>query len=829
LYATVFWILFATVLARLAPISPSLHHHETGQGRIQRIPMTFHCSRITATFVAILAAANFAPAADAPAEEPLDHFYGFLPLEIVKLSDRAHSIVPGDFNNDGRTDIAIVDNSKSHINLLLQRATRLDPVSDSAGKLVNELDEPWRFENRKLPVDREVQALTAGDFNSDGLIDLVQFGAPDRLTIRYQPKDGPWTKTKEFRLPEVEARSWSVAAGDLNNDSKPDIVVLGKTSTYLITQQGDGTMADPVVLRNTSPGLGLAMIADVDGDSRNDLFALAHDDQKQPFSIRMQNAKGKLGPEIRFRTEDPRGVILHDMDGKPGAELLAIDSRTNRLRMFKFEQQSAKKDEETIGRMVQFGFGTAEGGDRDLDVGDIDGDGKTDVVVADPERAQVVVFLQKDGELDLGTAYPSFLGASQLRVSDFDGNKAAEVAVLSSKENTVGISQLESGRLSFPKTIGFTGEIRVIEAIDLNGDGRDEIVAVSKDSQGRGRSGAKYAMSAMTRGDDGEWKTLNIGDKPSVELDLKSDPLRMVKVDANQDDKWDLLLTFDGGKNPKVYLQKDGGKLESPADAGGIQLGEAKAGSVFSGMLDKKAMLVAQGSFARSVKVDENGRWQVLDQFNAGEVNSKVEGVAILDLDGQPGPEVVLVDTGVNKLRIFRQSPMGYAPWRELEIGSFPYRNLKVADLNGDDKPDLVLIAATRFAVIYAGQADSRLNEVASFESRLKDTFMIDLVAGDLNGDGRPDVAMFDARNHIVEIVAYQGDKGLQHAMQFKLFDSKSFHGSNEAGFQPREGMLADVTGDGRLDLLLLSHDRLLIYPQDSGEKQEEPASTAAK
>jgi hypothetical protein len=39
-----------------------------------------------------------------------------------------------------------------------------------------------------------------------------------------------------------------------------------------------------------------------------------------------------------------------------------------------------------------------------------------------------------------------------------------------------------------------------------------------------------------------------------------------------------------------------------------------------------------------------------------------------------------------------------------------------------------------------------------------------------------------------------------------------------DRGLQPREGLIVDVTGDGRADLLLLCHDRLLVYPQDAGE-----------
>ena len=45
----------------------------------------------------------------------------------------------------------------------------------------------------------------------------------------------------------------------------------------------------------------------------------------------------------------------------------------------------------------------------------------------------------------------------------------------------------------------------------------------------------------------------------------------------------------------------------------------------------------------------------------------------------------------------------------------------------------------------------------------------------------------------------------------------RAFEG-HEGGTEPRESAIADVTGDGRADLILLVHDRVLVYPQDDGK-----------
>ena len=206
----------------------------------------------------------------------------------------------------------------------------------------------------------------------------------------------------------------------------------------------------------------------------------------------------------------------------------------------------------------------------------------------------------------------------------------------------------------------------------------------------------------------------------------------------------------------------------------------------------------------------------MLDQYNPIESNARIKGVATLDLDGKPGNELVLIDTGVNKLRILRKEGEQYQPWEQVDLGSFPYIAAEVADLNSDGRDDLLLFGGQRFLTLYAGQRPPELKDVLTFESRLDDIFFNDLAAGDLNGDGHPDVAAFDLTKHNVEIITPRDEK-LVHAINFKVFDEKNFGRRGGGGAQPREGVVADVTGDGRDDLILLVHDRVLVYPQDDG------------
>jgi len=73
---------------------------------------------------------------------------------------------------------------------------------------------------------------------------------------------------------------------------------------------------------------------------------------------------------------------------------------------------------------------------------------------------------------------------------------------------------------------------------------------------------------------------------------------------------------------------------------------------------------------------------------------------------------------------------------------------------------------------------------------------------------------METAKNYL-DLVLFDANHKLVPGDRWQVFEQHTFRGATSGLPEPREALVADVTGDGKNDLIVVVHDRILVYPQE--------------
>jgi len=107
------------------------------------------------------------------------------------------------------------------------------------------------------------------------------------------------------------------------------------------------------------------------------------------------------------------------------------------------------------------------------------------------------------------------------------------------------------------------------------------------------------------------------------------------------------------------------------------------------------------------------------------------------------------------------------------------------------------------------------LVELDGYETPIKDGQLHDVVSGDLNQDKRKDLVFLETSKNYLDLVIFDANRKLVPATRWQVFEERTFRGRRGDQPEPREALIVDVTGDKKNDLVVVVHDRILVYPQE--------------
>jgi hypothetical protein len=528
----------------------------------------------------------------------------------------------------------------------------------------------------------------------------------------------------------------------------------------------------PVFLVGGSP-VSLAL-GDFNGDGIPDLASA--NAGSNDVSVILGTGDGNFGPQTRLAAPfSPYSVAAVDLNGDGRLDLVSADLTSNVVSIF-LGNGNGTFQNGTAQTRVQVGVGSSP---IALVTGDLNHDGRPDLVVADRDSNAVSILLGRgDGSFRPESRVPVAGGPRALVLDDFNGDGRPDVAVVNVSTNDVAVL-LGSGDGTFAPEIRFSAGSGAngIASGDLNGDGRPDLVVAnyfadtvstflgvgdgtftSLPAQAVGHGPVGVAIADMNGGGIDDLVVTNFssedvsvllgsGDgtfRTQTRFPMISLPVGVLVADLNRDGIPDIAATNEGDNNVQVLFGTgDGGVLDQTRiPVAGINPEPRSIGSADFNSDGNPDLVVAEQNNNRVSVYAGNGDGSFRPPTFVGVGNTPLQ-LAVADLNNDGRPDVVVTNANSDNVSVLLSNGDGTfaSSGFSLPVNSGP-RPLTIADFNGDGWRDLAIGRQSAGIDIFLGNGTGTFTSAGRFGTNHGG--FISLSSGDFNGDGRQDLAFTD-------------------------------------------------------------------------------------
>ena len=278
---------------------------------------------------------------------------------------------------------------------------------------------------------------------------------------------------------------YSVAIGDLNGDGKRDVAVANydANTVSVLLGNGDGTLSAKTDFA-TGDGPSAVAIADMNGDNKPDLVVADFGpccSFPGSVSVLLGHGDGIFGVKTDFATANgPWHLAIGDFNGDSKRD---VATASNFSDLSNSVSVLLGNGDGTLNAHTDYPTGT---GPRSVAIGDLNGDGRPDVAVANKIAGSVSVkFGNGDGSLGAGFELDAGSNPQSVAIGDVNGDFKRDLAVAKTGTDpdylgSVAV-RLGNGDGTFGLSIDYaTGNAPSSVAIgDLNGDGHPDLVTAN--------------------------------------------------------------------------------------------------------------------------------------------------------------------------------------------------------------------------------------------------------------------------------------------------------------------------------------------------------------
>ena len=369
-------------------------------------------------------------------------------LFVATMLGACTSVGPYNSSSDGTDSVLMLKGHDPVAYFTLGKHTLGKPEIKSRNDLWNPVLELSRFDKSPLVIGRETHALAVADFDGDQRPDIA-YTTDEMLVVRLHGKEmADWTAKREWPIEGASEAGDSLITSDLNGDGRADLALLTATRLLVFLQGEKGAWADAQTYALSQKGMGGLQAADLDGDGRVDLFCTSS--EADALLVRLQDKDATWGEEWRIEMPQGRCWVTPMHLGKQVA-LASLQNATGMVEIARLAVAKSAADAEHAAA-IRHAIPPGDSKSAATAFGDITGDGIDDVVIAEPKRARVWVFIgSKDGRYSTAKEYPALSGISAVAIADVDGDKLPELVLLSPDEKCIAVARWTKGRLAYPE------------------------------------------------------------------------------------------------------------------------------------------------------------------------------------------------------------------------------------------------------------------------------------------------------------------------------------------------------------------------------------------